>query len=275
MSHGSPLACRTLGELVRREDARPEHAALFIAKDAHPQLKPEKVLATLDALATHFELTDVGAVDALEQATALCHHLAIGRGFSGNRKDYYDAENSYLDSVLEKKRGIPITLAVVYLAVADRVGIQAAPVSFPGHFLVKVGGEANVLVDPFDGRVISQAELALLLTRTLGPNAQLKPEHTAATDVSGLAHRMLLNLKRIHEARNEPARALLVTDRLVEIAASPELRRDRGMLALKLGAYQVASTDLAHYLLKRPNAPDVKEIRLALSRSRKDAPLSN
>jgi regulator of sirC expression with transglutaminase-like and TPR domain len=274
MSHG-PLACRTLGELVRREDARVEHAALFIARDAHPQLAVPSVLAGLDALAERFALQNPGAADALEQGTALCHHLSMVHGFTGNRKDYYDAENSYLDSVIVRRKGIPIALAVVYQAVAERVGIPAAPISFPGHFLVRIGGAGGVLVDPFDGRVVSQAELSLLLVRTLGPNAALKPEHTSPTDVAGLAQRMLLNLKRIHEARNDPARALLVTDRLVEITPSPELRRDRGMLALKLGSHQVASTDLAHYLLKRPNAPDVKEVRNALSRSRKGAPLAN
>jgi regulator of sirC expression with transglutaminase-like and TPR domain len=275
MSHVA-LASRTLGELVRREDARLEHAAIFIARDAHPQLVPTQVIDTLDELASGFELERPEEVDAHEQATALCHHLSLRHGFSGNRKDYYDAENSYLDSVLARKRGIPITLAVVYVAVAERVGIPIAPVAFPGHFLARVGGErGGALVDPFDGRVVSESELLLLLTRALGPNAALKPEHTAVTDAAGVAQRMLMNLKRIHESRNDPARAMLVTDRLVEIAASPELRRDRGMLALKLGAHQVASTDLAHYLLKRPNAPDAKEIRNALSRSRKSAPAAN
>jgi regulator of sirC expression with transglutaminase-like and TPR domain len=274
MSHGA-LASRTLGELVRREDARLEHAAIFIARDAHPQLVPTQVVDTLDELAEGFELTNPEQVDAHEQAIALCHHLGIRHGFTGNRKEYYDAEDSYVDSVLARRRGIPITLAVVYVAVAERVGIPIAPVAFPGHFLARVGGERGALVDPFDGRVVSESELLLLLSRALGPNAALKPEHTSVTDVAGVAQRMLMNLKRIHESRNDPSRALLVTERLVEIAASPELRRDRGLFALKLGAYQVASTDLAHYLLKRPNAPDAKEIRNALTRSRKSAPAAN
>jgi regulator of sirC expression with transglutaminase-like and TPR domain len=269
------LSSRTLGELVRREDARLEHAAIFIARDAHPQLVAGQVIESLDELAEGFELQNPESVEAHEQGVALCHHLGMRHGFAGNRKDYYDAENSYLDSVLARRRGIPITLAVVYVAVAERVGIPVAPVAFPGHFLARVGGEHGVLLDPFDGRVVSESELNLLLTRALGPNAALKPEHTASTDVAGVAQRMLLNLKRIHESRNDPARAMLVTDRLVEIAASPELRRDRGLFALKLGAHQVASTDLAHYLLKRPNAPDAKEIRNALSRSRKSAPAAN
>lgn len=267
--------CRTLGDLVRREDARVEDAAIWIARDAHPQLLAVQVTDALDELAQSFEIEGVEQLDPHEQATALCHHLSMRHGFSGNRKDYYDADNSYLDSVLRRKQGIPITLSVVYIAVAERVGIPAAPVSFPGHFLVRIGHRSGVLVDPFDARVVSSSELSVLLTRALGPSAELKPEHTSPTDVAGLAQRMLLNLKRIHEAQNDPARALLVTERLVEVAPSPELRRDRGLLALKLGAHQVASTDLAHYLLKRPNAPDAKEVRSALARARKSAPASN
>jgi regulator of sirC expression with transglutaminase-like and TPR domain len=270
-----PLSARTLGELVRREDARVEHVALWIARDAHPQLVVAQVTDALDALARDFAVDGLSELDAHEQAAALCHHLAVRHGFGGNRKDYQDPENSYLDSVLKRRSGIPISLAAVYIAVAERVGITIAPVSFPGHFLVRVGPSGGVLVDPFDGRVCSAAEIQLLLTRSLGQQAQLKPEHTASTDVAGVAQRMLQNLKRIHEAHSDHARALLVTDRLVEIATSPELRRDRGLYALKLGAHRVASTDLAHYLLKRPNAPDAKEIRGALARSRKSQPLVN
>lgn len=270
-----PLSSRTLGELVRREDARVEHAALWIARDAHPQLVTSQVSDALDTLAGDFDADATDELDAHEQATALCHHLGMRHGFVGNRKEYQDAENSYLDSVLKRRTGIPISLAAVYIAVAERVGMPIAPISFPGHFLVRVGRGDGVLVDPFDARIVSPAEVMLLLTRAQGPQAVLKPEHTAATDVAGVAQRMLLNLKRIHEAHNDPARAMLVTDRLVEISASPELRRDRGLYALKLGAHRVASTDLAHYLLKRPNAPDAKEIRGALARSRKAQPLAN
>jgi regulator of sirC expression with transglutaminase-like and TPR domain len=270
-----PLASRTLGDLVRREGARVEHAAWWIARDAHPQLAFGQVTDALDTLAADFDATATAELDAHEQATALCHHLALRYGFKGNRKEYQDPENSYLDTVLKRRTGIPISLAAVYIAVAERVGIKIAPVSFPGHFLVRVGNGDGVLVDPFEGRILSAVEVPILLTRALGPQAVLKPEHTVATDVAGVAQRMLLNLKRIHEAHNDHARALLVTDRLVEIAASPELRRDRGLYALKLGAHRVASTDLAHYLLKRPNAADAKEIRNALARSRKSAPLVN
>ena len=269
------MACRTLGELVRRPDARAEHAALWIARDAHPQLAPAQVLASLDALAAEFDVEEVDDLDPHEQATALVHHVALELGFRGNPRDYYDPENSYLDSVLRRRQGIPITLAVVYLALAERLEIPVAPIGFPGHFLVRVGDASGVYVDPFEGRILARPDLELLLSRALGPTSTLAPEHLAEVDVSQLAQRMLLNLKRIHDARRDHARAFLVTERLVELATSPELRRDRGLLALKLGAHQVASMDLAHYLLKRPNAKDAKEVRSALSKSRKGLSLTN
>jgi regulator of sirC expression with transglutaminase-like and TPR domain len=269
------LGCRTLGELVRRPDARPEHAAVWIARDAHPQLAPQHVLSQLDVLAEDFEGEHAEDLDAHEQAAALIHHVRIKLGFRGNPRDYYDPENSYLDSVLRRRQGIPIALAVVFEAVGTRVNIPVAPVGFPGHFLVRVGEGEGVYVDPFEGRVLAQADLESLLTRALGPQTVLTPEHLAEVDVSQLAQRMLLNLKRIHDSRRDHARAFLVTERLVELATSPELRRDRGLLALKLGAHQVASMDLAHYLLKRPNAKDAKEIRTALTRSRKTPSLTN
>jgi regulator of sirC expression with transglutaminase-like and TPR domain len=222
------------------------------------------------------------------------HHLAMRHGFAGNNQNYYEAENSYLDSVLRRRLGIPISLAVVYLAVARRVAISAQPVGFPGHFLVRVGpadalddaslpGTRNparapgseVYVDPFEGRTLTPADLLLLLGRALGPDSQMKPEYLAPASAAQVAQRMLLNLKRVHETQHDYARALLVCDRLVELAPSAELRRDRGLCALKLGANKVAVADLAHYLLKRPTAADAKEIRAALARSRKSsAPLN-
>lgn len=267
--------CRSLSELLRHPLAHVEHAALWIARDAHGTLAPREVLAQLDTLAEDFEAEALDELDPSEQATALIHHLAMRHGFSGNDRNYYDAENSYLDSVLRRKHGIPISLAVVYLAVARRVEIPAYPVGFPGHFLVRVGDRSPAFVDPFEGKILRTPELLSLAGRALGPDAPLKPEYLSPISLSQVAQRMLQNLKRLHEGQRDYARALLVCDRLIELAPTPELRRDRGMFALRCGANRVATTDLAHYLLKRPNAKDVKDVRAALAQSRKsDAPLN-
>jgi regulator of sirC expression with transglutaminase-like and TPR domain len=269
------FSARTLGELVRHHDVRAEHAAAWIARDAHPQLNPSQLSAELDAIASDFEVELPDELDPHEQATALVHHLAMRHGFRGNAREYYDPENSYLDSVLRRKQGIPIALAVVYIAIAERVHVPIAPIGFPGHFLVRVGEQNGVYVDPFEARILARSDLELLLSRALGPSSVLTAEHMQEVDVLSLAQRMLTNLKRMHESRRDHARAFLATERLVELASTPELRRDRGLLALKLGAHQVASMDLAHYLLKRPNAKDAKEIRSALSKSRKGAAITN
>jgi regulator of sirC expression with transglutaminase-like and TPR domain len=281
---------RSLAELLRHPLSHVEHAAIWIARDAHASLAPREVLAQLDALAVDFEVDAPEQLDPYEQAAALVHHLAMRHGFAGNNQNYYEAENSYLDSVLKRRLGIPISLAVVYLAVARRVAISAQPVGFPGHFLVRVGApdelagapqvpsrtsSHEVYVDPFEGRTLTPADLKLLLGRALGPDSEMKAEYLAPASTAQVAQRMLLNLKRVHETQHDYARALLVCDRLVELAPSAELRRDRGLCALKLGANKVAVADLAHYLLKRPTAADAKEIRAALARSRKSsAPLN-
>lgn len=272
---GDVFDCRSLGELVRHPLSNEEHAAVFVARDAHGTLKPRDVLAQLDALAEDFEVTTPEQLDPFEQAAALVHHVCIRHGFAGNEKSYHDPESSYLDSVLRRKQGIPISLAVVYLAVARRVDIPAHGIGFPGHFLVRVGNGGGVYLDPFEGRVLTPPDLTALLTRFLGPGSEMKDEYLAPVTPSQLAQRMLLNLKRLHETQRDFARAMLACDRLVELAPTPELRRDRGLCALKLGSNKVAGADLAHYLLKRPNAKDVKEVRVALARSRKSsAPLN-
>jgi regulator of sirC expression with transglutaminase-like and TPR domain len=148
-------------------------------------------------------------------------------------------------------------------------------VGFPGHFLVRIGNVGAVYLDPFEGRVLTPPDLIALLGRFLGPGSEMKEEYLAPVSPSQLTQRMLLNLKRLHETQRDYARAMLACDRLVELAPTPELRRDRGLCALKLGSNKVAGADLAHYLLKRPNAKDVKEVRAALAKSRKSsAPLN-
>lgn len=269
------LQSRSLSELLRHPDAHEEHAAIWIARDAHGTLVPRDVLLQLDALATDFEVEELDDLDANEQATALIHHLALRHHFVGNEQNYNDPENSYIDSVLRRKSGIPISLAVIYLAVARRAEIPAYPVGFPGHFLVRIGDSNPAYLDPFGGKILHTPELTALAERALGPNTPLRPEYLAPISLSHVAQRMLHNLKRLHEGQRDYARALLVCDRLVELAPTPELRRDRGLFALRLGANRVATTDLAHYLLKRPNAKDVKDVRAALAQSRKsEAPLN-
>jgi len=259
-----------LAELVERPLASPEEVAAFIARDAHPQLVLRDITTALDVLARDFPRVDLADLDAADVSGTVVHHVGTVHGFRGDDRDNHAAENSYIDNVLRTKRGIPVTLSVVYAGVLSRVGIPCEILGFPGRVLLRVAHADGVYVDPFAARVTTRAELPGLLESLVGSSATLRPEHLLPLSARELAQRMLLNLKRIHETRRDIASAFLVTDRLVEIAPTPELRRDRGLFALSLRAHRIASTDLAHYLLKRPDARDAKSIRASLAGARKD-----
>jgi regulator of sirC expression with transglutaminase-like and TPR domain len=263
-----------LAALVERVDATPEEIATLIARDAHPQLGAGEITAALDGIASDFP-TLGPELDGAEISAVAVHHIGTVHGFRGDDRDYYAAENSYVDNVLRTKRGIPVTLSVVYAGVLSRVGVPVEIIGFPARVLLRVARADGVYVDPFAARVVLRAELPSLLESLVGSSATLRPEHLLALSPRDLAARILLNLKRIHETRKDVASAFQVTDRLVEIAPTPELRRDRGLFALSLRAHRIASADLAHYLLKRPDARDAKSIRASLAGARKDPPPAN
>ena len=126
--------------------------ALLIARDAYPGLDTALVEADLEALAEPLVAASVASMPAPIQARALAEHLFVRGGFRGNRDDYYDPKNSFLNEVIARKVGIPISLSLVYVEVARRAGVQASPVGFPGHFLARVDDhDRRVVVDPFHG----------------------------------------------------------------------------------------------------------------------------
>lgn len=257
-----------LVDAVLEETVSPEAAALLLARDAKPGLDVGEQLAILDELAA-----PLGALDpsegAREGAAALAAHLHEGLGFRGNEAEYYDARNSYLDEVLRRRTGIPITLSLVYMAVGRRVGLQVDGVGFPGHFLARVGGRGGVLVDPFaGGRVVERSMLERLAARALGDATRLRPEHLAPVGLRPFVVRMLLNLKHVHQRNRDHARALVVCDRLVDLTDAAAFRRDRGLHALALGAVEQARDDLGAYLAEAgADAKDAGAIRAALERA--------
>ncbi|MCC6875970.1 MAG: tetratricopeptide repeat protein [Sandaracinaceae bacterium] len=252
---------------VRDESVSPETAALLIAKEARPELDVAHELSRIDALAAELGPQDAKAPPA-RQAKFLSTFLFERLGFRGNEDDYLDPRNSYLDEVLTRRTGIPITLAVLLAAVGRRVGIVVDGIGFPAHFLARVGGEGGVYVDPFfGGRVLPADAIERLAEHTLGSAARLRPEHLAPASLRALVVRMLLNLKHAHERLGDRARALVVCDRLFDLSGTIAFRRDRGLHALELGAYAAAASDLRAYLEASPGAPDVSAVRLALARA--------
>jgi regulator of sirC expression with transglutaminase-like and TPR domain len=255
------------------DDIDVAHGAALIARDAYAQLDVRALLARFDDLAAPLLGAGLASMTVDEQATRIAEHLFVSLGFKGNEADYYDPRNSLLPDVLDRKLGIPITLALVFIEVARRLGVSARGVSFPGHFLVRVDPPAGapfaqpVFVDPFfGGRLLDRDALERLLKRSTSTKEALKEEHLLPCTSRAMLVRMLVNLKWIYQTRGDLARAHLALDRIVSLSPNQTAAlRERGLLAARLGAVEAARADLARLLEIDPNAADAKSIRARLA----------
>ncbi|MGD0677880.1 MAG: tetratricopeptide repeat protein [Polyangiaceae bacterium] len=253
--------------------------AALIARDAYGMLDVERAVSRFDQIAAPLLARSLVSLSSEEQAEAVSRLLYEQLGFRGNDADYYDPKNSLLPDVLERKLGIPITLALVYCEVGRRAGVRARGISFPGHFLVRVdspGAEPPVIVDPFfGGRRLDAAALQRLLERA-SPNQKLTDEHVAPASARTMLVRMLINLKWIYATRGDFARALLALDRIISLTPdSVPALRERGLLAARLGAVEAARADLSRLLELVPQAPDANSIRQRLEELRAKASVLN
>ena len=237
--------------------------ALMIARLECPCLDPAPYLDRLDAMGAAARqrlmesgcLLDTrksdGAVDVLNA------YLFDEEGFTGNRDRYDDPSNSFLNEVLERRTGIPITLAMVYMEVARRAGIHVEGVNFPGHFLMRYPPRLNesammtdLILDPFHrGARLSEHDCRRLLERHVGEEAAFDPELLAPATKPQMLTRMLLNLKRIYVRLHSFPQARNVTELLLAVdpPALAELR-DRGLLAYHMNDFSAALRDLQQYL---------------------------
>jgi regulator of sirC expression with transglutaminase-like and TPR domain len=228
-------------------------------------------MAQLDAIAATIRGRLPADAFPEQKVAAINRHLFGELGFAGNVEAYYDPRNSYLNQVLERRVGIPITLAIVYLEVGRRLALAVRGVGFPGHFLVKVrlrGGE--LVLDPFEGgEPRSERELRTRLEQLLPKHraaaADLEPYLAAATPREILA-RVLRNLKSIYLQAGALEAALAVIHRmLLVVPESAEELRDRGLVYARLDCFRPAAADLQNYLRRRPDAPDAAEMRAKLA----------
>lgn len=238
--------------------------ALLVAASEYPQLAVEPYLRRLDLLAERVRDRTWSETSTLVRLQELSHVLFVEEGFRGNSEAYYDPRNSFLNDVLDRKIGIPITLSVVFLEVGWRVGLPLAGISFPGHFLVRYAGEAiNLLIDPFaEGQVRFEDEAQQLLDSVYGGMVRLRPEFLQPASTRDILYRILTNLKGIYlNARDNP-RALATVEQLLLIrpTAAGEFR-DRGMLLARAGRPEEAIADLERYLDFAPAAPDATRVR--------------
>jgi len=245
--------------------------ALEIARIAYPDLQPEGHLADLARLAEAVRPAIDARMPPEDIALAVGDHLFRTCGFHGNTEDYYDPRNSFLNDVLERRTGIPISLSVVFIEVSRRLGLAVEGVGFPGHFLVRVAGQrGSLLLDPFfGGRRVDQAELLERLRALPGrpEMRELPPEALRTTPTPDILARMLRNLLQVYLDRDDPPHALATVDLLlVLVPDSPDDLRTRGSLYERLGCVPAAAADFRRYLDLAPDTPTADDIRERLVR---------
>jgi regulator of sirC expression with transglutaminase-like and TPR domain len=254
-------------------DADVAAAALWIAAEEYPDLDHDAYLGYLDDVArtVRERVSDGAPADA--ERRALAEEVFVRQGFTGNANEYYDPRNSFLNEVIDRRRGIPITLAVVYLAVGRRLGAPVFGVNAPGHFLVRHG---EAILDPFaGGRAVSAATLREQL-RQMGvdePERHLARLIDVPPDTRMILVRMLGNLKANYLQRKDFVRSLAVVDRLVNLEpTNPLWLRDRGALYQRLDCAHAAVADLERYLTLAPDDPENDVIRESLVKLSRNAP---
>ena len=261
-----------LVSVLQRPNARVEDVAILIAREANPLLDDHAMRRGLDGLGAEVLIRRGLRSTPERDGRILAELLFEELGFEGERDDYYNPYNSYLDKVLIRRKGIPISLSVLTMAVGERAGMEVEGVGFPGHFLVRVGGPDGVYQDPFHGgELLDGHGLRNLAAQFLGAEMALHPSYLEPVDCLTITIRMLANLKNAHRRQGDYARAMLACDHLVELTQAPEHRRDRGLLAHALHTYGAASEDLAAYLEARPDAKDAHVISRALEEAREQA----
>jgi regulator of sirC expression with transglutaminase-like and TPR domain len=239
-------------------------AAAAIGQDEFPDLDTQSVLAEIDSLAARLKRRIPADAVPVQRLRWLNRFFFQELGFAGNVNNYYDPHNSYLHRVLKTRRGIPITLAVLYIELATQIGLTARGVSFPGHFLIKLKmPQGEVVLDPFTGQSLSREELDDLLApykRNRGLHGEFDTPlglFLQAAPARDVVARVLRNLKEIHRTAEDWVALLGVLNRLVVLLPQAwEELRDRGLTHAELGHNAAAAADLAAYLEHADDAQD-------------------
>ncbi|MGZ4789296.1 MAG: SirB1 family protein [Terriglobales bacterium] len=240
-------------------------AALTIARTEYPNLDPDPYLEQLDHLAARVVQLLPDVPDTQQVIASLNQVLFEEEGFQGNREDYYDPHNSFLNEVLDRRLGIPITLALVYMEVAQRIGFPLFGVGMPGHFLLKhydVDGR-ETLLDPFNrGEVLTRAQCQTRLDEIYSAQVPLQPEFLHTVTRRQMLTRMLNNLRQIYMQQRDFKRALVIVDLVLAIhPRSADDMKERAMLRYGLNQWRGAAEDLETYVRMAPDASDADEMR--------------
>ncbi|MGO4329812.1 SirB1 family protein [Cupriavidus sp. 2TAF22] len=244
-------------------------AVLSLAQDAYPDLDLQAELAALDVLAARLKRRVAEGTPAIQRLRLLNHFFYRDLGFGANANDYYDPDNSYLNVVLKQRRGIPISLAVLYMELGQHIGLPLKGVSFPNHFLVRMSIPAGeVVVDPLTGETLSKEQLQEMLDPHLEREGIADPNEVPlglflqVASHREIVARVLRNLKSIYLQESRWQRLLAVQNRLVILLpGSIEEVRDRGLAYANLECFRPALEDLEAYVIARPDAADTTQIR--------------
>ncbi|WP_341734365.1 tetratricopeptide repeat protein [Microcoleus sp. EPA2] len=244
-------------------------AALYIALEEYPNLETQEYLNALDDMADEVRDRLPAQNYPLRIIQTMNRYLYEDLRFAGNDADYYDPRNSFLNQVIDRRMGIPISLSLVYLEVAKRIDFPMVGIGMPGHFLIKPDfEEAGIFVDAFNGgEILFTEDCQERISLIYGQTMELQPAFLAAVSPRQLLARMLGNLKAIYLQQQDARRVLRAIEGILLLF--PDAlgeRRDRGILYYQLGRLAEARHDLEVYLRNAPNAPDAPRIRQLLDR---------
>jgi regulator of sirC expression with transglutaminase-like and TPR domain len=243
--------------------------ALLLAVDEYPDLDYAAYLARLDDLACQAHSYLNG--DLEQRVVGLSHFLFDELRFRGNVQDYYDPDNSYLNRVIDRRLGLPITLSVVTMAVAGRAGLAAHGVGLPGHFVVKAtDGRQEVIFDPFHGgQVLTPCDCELLVQQVTGQPFTATKELLGPLPPGLLVRRLLTNLKSVYLRRGDFERAARAIGRIRQLSpADTTEQRDHGVCLLRAGQPGRAIDLLTEYLAATPKGPDADKVDRLLKQAR-------
>ena len=240
-------------------------AALLYAKPEYPSLEMRQCVNRIEQLAARVIDRRGSCEDSAHTIASINAILFQEEGFTGNQSEFYDPRNSYLNEVLDRKLGIPITLSVIYMEVARRVGLPVFGVGLPGHFLLKhfdLGGQP-IFIDPYvAGRLLSPAECQVRMDEVYGGQVPMQPEFLNTVNKRQILTRMLNNLRSIYISHRNFKKALTIIDFVLAIhPRSPEDLRQRALLRYNEGMLRGAVQDLDEYLKIAPDASDADEMR--------------
>ncbi len=251
---------RRLAEL-QDEEIDLLRAALHLARIQYPGLEVERYREMVDRWAA--ELHQRGE----QTSSGLSHYLFEELGFRGNQQFYHDPRNSFLNDVLERRLGIPITLSLVYVELGQRLGLQIEGVGLPGHFIVRDRAR-NVLIDPFcQGKELSLSDCQARVQAIYGSSAQLEPEMIAAASARSILRRMMNNLRQIWQEQDDYKHLLqLLQLYLALFPDSPGELKQRAWLYARCHDLSAALADLERYCFLYPEQPDAADVLLELQR---------